>query len=586
MPKVWNIGNTTVRNPKRIENALRVFVQEGFSGNVKGAEMEQRLHLMLKERGVLEFEGEPSDLNGRKWRAAFYQLGFISDDKYKINSETLSVEQLFTQLGESGIDKPYQVTLAGKKLIEAKSVPEIEDIYLRQFVCYELPNSLEPSYTGGKLKPFILFLQILRDLQKRGHEGLNKFETGLFLQLFQDHTKELQKGIIDEIIAYRNKLGKCKNVKEIKLLRNSYLKKLEDTSGINPLSVVNDYSDTTFRYFNLSGLFTRKEETIVIRDNKIPFVDKLLESEPKFLYTENPITYFQHFYNNTYPLPIDVKEFALQEVTILKEGIRDKSHLLFKEASTLTSRSDLALIQSVRHRLIIYNGWEREEDYAAQQQSQEAITDTLRYLKTLNGEAVMDKPEIDDKPAYLEWAVWRCFLSIDEIVSKVHETRRFPVDQDFMPRNTAPGGGSDLLFEFENYVLAVEVTLTFSHRQMAVESEPVKRHTVQYKQAFPGKEVYCIFIAPKIDNNVAENFRSGVWYNGDAEEFVNIIPINLSDFNKSIEVLLKRKYRNSDYRAFLDRCLSFRTVRTPQWKEKISREVDEWAKQIMARKEG
>lgn len=50
MPNVWNIGNTTVRNPKRIENALRVFVEEGFSGNAKGSEIEARLHGKLKER--------------------------------------------------------------------------------------------------------------------------------------------------------------------------------------------------------------------------------------------------------------------------------------------------------------------------------------------------------------------------------------------------------------------------------------------------------------------------------------------------------------------------------------------------------
>ena len=66
MSKVWNIGNTTVRNPKRIENALKIFLEEGFSGNAKGSEIEARLHLKLKERGVLEFEGEPSDWNGRK----------------------------------------------------------------------------------------------------------------------------------------------------------------------------------------------------------------------------------------------------------------------------------------------------------------------------------------------------------------------------------------------------------------------------------------------------------------------------------------------------------------------------------------
>src|SRR5690606_10785033 len=158
MPKVWNIGNTTVRNPKRIENALQVFLEEGFSGNAKGSETEARLHGKFKEREVLEFDGEASDWNGRKWRAAFYQLGFVSYEKYKINEKTKSVQELFTELGLADIINPYQVTPAGQKLIAAAKVPEIEDIYLRQYCCYELPSSLERSFNEGKMKPFILFL--------------------------------------------------------------------------------------------------------------------------------------------------------------------------------------------------------------------------------------------------------------------------------------------------------------------------------------------------------------------------------------------------------------------------------------------
>lgn len=99
MPNVWNIGNTTVRNPKRIENALSVFVEAGFSGNAKGTDVEARLHAKLKEREVLEFDGEPSDWNGRKWRAAFYQLGFISYEQYNISGVRFSTEQLFSKIG-------------------------------------------------------------------------------------------------------------------------------------------------------------------------------------------------------------------------------------------------------------------------------------------------------------------------------------------------------------------------------------------------------------------------------------------------------------------------------------------------------
>ena len=582
MPNVWNIGNTTVRNPKRIENALKVFVEEGFSGNAKGSEREARLHGKLKEREVLEFDGEPSDWNGRKWRAAFYQLGFISYERYRIGDDRLNTEELFNRIGLPVTRSGYELTPAGRKLIDTTAIPEIEEIYTRQFVCHELPNSLEGSFPEGKMKPFILLLQVLNLLQDGGHDGLNKFETGLFLQKFQDHTDDLPQEIVDQVLQYRQDLAACTNATQTRELKNRYKEALGADIGINPNSVVSDYSDTTFRYFSLSGLFTRIGRTIVIRPNKQDFVNRLLESEPTFLFETNSQAYLDSFYKNTYALPTDNREFALQEIDILKAGIRDRGNALLVQANAINDTSTLEEIQAIRFQLIEYNNWEREEDFANEQQQPEAIRDIINYLRVLNGETIPDGPEIDDRPAYLEWAVWRSFLAIDDLVSPAYQTRRFPVDQDFHPRNTAPGGGADLLFEFETYVLVVEVTLTTSHRQMAVESEPVRRHTVQYKEQFPDKDVYCLFIAPSVDNNVAETFRIGVWYKQDDEEFVNIVPMNLSDFINAIEALSVFKYSNGHFKNLIERCLVFRNVRAPQWKTNISNEVNVWRERIIA----
>ncbi|MFZ4544607.1 MAG: AlwI family type II restriction endonuclease [Saprospiraceae bacterium] len=581
MRNVWNIGNTTVRNPKRIENALKVFVDEGFSGNVKGSEREARLHGKLKEREVLEFEGEPSDWNGRKWRAAFYQLGFISYERYQIGDDNLSTSELFTRIEIPTITTEYELTPAGRKLIEATTIPEIDEIYTRQFVCYELPNSLEGNFPVGKMKPFILILQVLKLLQNGGHNGLNKFETGLFLQKFQDHTAELPQEIVNQVLRYRKDLADCADARQIRELKNQYKERLGDDIGINPNSVVSDYSDTTFRYFSLSGLFTRVGQTIIIRPNKQNLVDHLLESEPIFLFDTDPQSYLGCFYKNTFSLPTDNREFALQEIDILKAGIRDRTNALLAQANALNDNSTLEEIQAVRFLLIEYNNWEREEDFANEQQQPEAIRDIINYLRMLNGETVANGPEIDDRPAYLEWAVWRSFLAINDLVSPAYLTRRFPVDQDFQPRNTAPGGGADLLFEFETYVLVVEVTLTTSHRQMAVESEPVRRHTVQYKELYPTKDVYCLFIAPTVDNNVAETFRIGVWYKQDNEEFVNIVPISLSDFIITIEALATRRYSNAEFKNLIERCLVTRNVRAPQWKLAISSEIITWKNRIL-----
>ena len=47
------------------------------------------------------------------------------------------------------------------------------------------------------------------------------------------------------------------------------------------------------------------------------------------------------------------------------------------------------------------------------------------------------------------------------------DARKFQIDQDFLPVNCAPGGGPDMVFEFDNAVIVVEVTLTSSSTSSA-----------------------------------------------------------------------------------------------------------------------
>lgn len=296
-----------------------------------------------------------------KWTAAFYQLGFVSYERYNVNDKIYTANEFFDIISIPEVKQDFELTPAGRKLITAITVPEIEEIYTRQFVCYELPNSLERGFPDGSMKPFILLLQVLRNLQHNGHEGLTKFEIGLFLQKFRNHTQELPQEVVDEILKYRQQLSDCKNGREARELKNLYKEELGAEIGINPNSVVSDYSDTTFRYFSLSGLSSRVGQTFVIRANKIRFVETLLSSEPLFLFAQNPIEYFSHYYKNTFILPTDHKEFALSEIEDLKNGIRDKKSPLLSEANKPRIDSHIDEIRRIRFAHIEYNNWEREE---------------------------------------------------------------------------------------------------------------------------------------------------------------------------------------------------------------------------------
>ncbi len=98
-----------------------------------------------------------------------------------------------------------------------------------------------------------------------------------------------------------------------------------------------------------------------------------------------------------------------------------------------------------------------------------------------------------------------------------------------------------MIFEFEDFVFVVEVTLTSSSRQEAAEGEPVRRHVAKYVDDYElkGKRVYGLFIANNINTNTAETFRIGVWYrNDDSQLSVQIVPITLEDFSNLFEKYL------------------------------------------------
>ena len=91
----------------------------------------------------------------------------------------------------------------------------------------------------------------------------------------------------------------------------------------------------------------------------------------------------------------------------------------------------------------------REEEFALKQSNDDSIRNIIIYLESLESPRSKNSIIILDRPAYLEWAVWRGFLAIDHFTIPVYKTRRFPLNDDLLPRNFAPGGGADMVFEFE-----------------------------------------------------------------------------------------------------------------------------------------
>jgi len=147
--------------------------------------------------------------------------------------------------------------------------------------------------------------------------------------------------------------------------------------------------------------------------------------------------------------------------------------------------------------------------------------------------------------------------------------------------------GPDLIFEFDDFVIVVEVTLTSNSRQEAAEGEPVRRHVANlvthYAEA-TGKPVYGLFIANRIDSNTAETFRIGIWYtNNDERMRLDIIPVTLADFKTFFEALFIADQVDAGLvRELLDQCSELRLHHdAPAWKQLIAETINIRAAQLM-----
>ncbi|MGD2092753.1 MAG: AlwI family type II restriction endonuclease [Candidatus Aminicenantes bacterium] len=141
----------------------------------------------------------------------------------------------------------------------------------------------------------------------------------------------------------------------------------------------------------------------------------------------------------------------------------------------------------------------------------------------------------------------------------------------------APAGGPDMIFEFEEYVLVVEVTLTSSSRQEAVEGEPVRRHVADIAEKFEktDKRVYCLFIARNINSNTAETFKIGNWYKKDDTKLpLQIVPITLDDFIVLFETGFESgKLKPGKILQLLVSCRALSNHDAPEWKKEIGAEI-------------
>ncbi|KZM57061.1 MULTISPECIES: AlwI family type II restriction endonuclease [Aeribacillus] len=589
MKKPWVIGNTTIRNPARLKEGLKAFYESPLYGRLIVHEREEQLARVLADAGVIDAGGSSLPEYGRKWRSAFTQLGLITH-KFKRNIREGEVDPKINEViyhktpNERSINLsglPYEITPSGLRLIKAETIREQQECMLRTILAYQIPSPIENRWDQeDSFSPLKFCLDVVKKLtEMENPKGLSIPEMAI-VQSYTQHDKF--EDAVREIQKYRSKRNAMNGLMAKRKVDSELYNQKGKEAGIRAQSI-KDYADTNFRYLRFTGLFSLKGKRIVLNEDKLPLIESILSGFSPLIDKNNENEYLIRLWKGS-ELPTDDEIGARNEikhyVKLIKQfGINEKNLPEIPEHSNATELTHIRIKLEEMYKEL------REQQYAEKQK--EEIKEIIAYLKLLDKQNIGEEFEInirnDEKPAYLEWAVWRAFLGINHLVNKPYEARRFEIDDDFLPVGFAPPNGPDMIFEFDDYVLVVEVTLTSSSRQEAAEGEPVRRHVAKEKERIKqktGKPVYGLFLARSIDNNTAETFRIGVWYNGDEPDFLNIIPITLTDFINIMEYFSIQKFNPEDLRRFLDTCLIPRNAHAPVWKQEISKSIKHFIKKI------
>lgn len=559
---IWLVGNTGLRNPNRIQEGFSVFANSPFVGNLRGRENEIGFMNLLNEKGIIQNESgkDESGSHARKWRLMFAKNGFIYPQVRK------------TDGNQEELGKLDDLTPFGKAFLNADTYPAVQECYLRAMSVEQFPMPDGQSY----FSPLRWLLALMLELEKRtGSSEISRIEFALW-----GHTTNPSYDlyeVVDNILDLRKRrvLAPAKrpfDKKEIVKRGENYDKKSDNFL---------DYSDMNMRYLRISGLLQRKGRGLVIVPSKHILAEKLAKSTAS---EEAIMSQYQKLCFGA-PLPTDDVDVAKALLEDLMKQMKER-HIVFDISDLmLTTATEINI---ARQRLENILSQTDEIMYASDQCNQwKEIADYMSLLIKGGGKLVYDEDNAievpkDETPAYLEWVLWRAALAIDHMVNKPYEVRGFRLDSDFLPVSAAGGGKGDLYWEYEDFTILTEVTMSTSSRQEAMEGEPVRRHVSDAVLKYD-KPVYGMFIAVKIDTNTAETFRHGIWYaKGDVKQRLDIVPLTLAQFQRYFVAMFETKQVDPDrLRTLILKCESNRDlVDAPIWKLYIDQMVKEKADEL------
>ena len=435
-------------------------------------------------------------------------------------------------LGFVDLKPTIRLTEPGKQLILGKRT---EEILLRQLLKFQLPSPyhMEPKQFDGAfgVKPYLEMFRLIYEL------GTVSFdELMIFGMQLTHYTK------FDEVAADIKQFRRMKTYASAsyKTFRGSYLRKEVERIYQDNICEGNtqtreskdksldkfvrtkarnmrDYADACFRYLRATGMveISQRGHSLSIMPEKREEVEFFLNHvDRKPVFVDDEEKYKKYLFDPASPvLYSDDRERVLRQIA---ESTDISGDLRGQTIEQLKDQLDQA-IQNKKKTII-----EEQVRDLKEYKNYDDVMNTFEDIKSNN---------FYDAPLMLEWNTWRAMTMLDGGDIKAN----LKLDDKGQPMSTAQGNMADIVCNYGDFGLAVEVTMQSGQRQYEAEGEPVSRHLAKLKKD-TGKDAYCLFIAPKINESCIAYFYSLhtmniAFYGGHSV----IVPLELDVFIHMVE---------------------------------------------------
>lgn len=544
---------TSPRTPAKMIPEIEL-LHTHFAGHQWNNETQRAFMELLKEENFFNGEGanDPAFSARDRINRAPKALGFV------ILSPTI------------------QLTPAGEELVNSRRKDEI---FLRQLLKFQVPSPFhKPTENSAEfwVKPYLELFRLVRQFGSLKFDELKMF--GLQLVDYREYDT-----IVEKINQFR--IAKAQNEGNYKRFRAEYFdrelreiysadissgntrtRETNDTSISKFLNTkasnMRDYADACVRYLRATGLvnISHLGKSISIVPEKIQEVDYFLQNadrEPCFV--DNERQYVAYLGNPQTPTLLTDNR-ALLEQKIQAEF----PQLQIPATASLEELKNLFADQLEN----------RKEQILTQQVA--AIKDYRQFEEiSTTFDQIIDN-SLYDTPLMLEWNTWRAMTMLDG--GNIKANLKF--DDFGNPMSTAQGNMADIVCDYGDFGLTVEVTMQSGQRQYETEGEPVTRHLAKYKRETE-KPAYCLFIAPNINDACKAHFyalhKMNIQYYGGTS---TIVPLPLTVFIKMVQDSYNANYipEPRHVQRFFERSneLANSTDNEVDWYNGITQEALNW----------